>query len=403
MSGQAGMDQPKNVDRSDPGGATLPDGPFRFQDLRVPLGPEAPTVESRRMYVVIMAGGGGTRLWPLSRPDRPKPFLPLFGEESLLQATVRRLAGKELDIGPDDVFVVADRRYGHLVQDQVDARLVVEPSGRNTAAAITLASVAIDRPDDEVMIVLPADHHIVDEARFRSVIRAAHDELALGAFDVESPLVTLGVRPDRPATEYGYLLPDLNQRQRGTLTAYRLRAFEEKPAPARALQLLDEPGVAWNAGIFLWRRAAIRAALEKYTPLMLMIGQAHHSEIALMSAYERIQAISIDRAVMEGAAGDHQVVMGSMNVGWSDLGGWTAILAGLGLPGEGMVVQPGTSVLAEERDLVIERREGRLVAGAAPEGTIHPSHAVALLRGAGGGRAAVQELLDRCAAWESRA
>jgi mannose-1-phosphate guanylyltransferase len=349
-----------------------------------------------------MAGGGGTRLWPLSRPDRPKPFLPLFGEESLLQSTVRRLAGAELGIGPDDVFVVADRRYGHLVQEQVDARLVVEPSGRNTAAAIALATVAIERPDDEVMLVLPADHHIADEAKFRQVLRAAHDEMAMGgAFELEAPLVTLGIRPTRPATEYGYLLPDLDRRHRGAIVAYQLRAFEEKPEPPRAVQLLNEPGVAWNAGMFLWQRGAIRAALEKYTPLMLMIGQAYGSDIALTSAYERIQAISIDHAVMEGAAADHQVVMGALDVGWSDLGGWTAILGGLGIGGEGIVLQPGASVETDDGDLVVERQDGRLVAGPAPDGTMAPQQVVALLRGAAGRRAVVQELLDRCAAWES--
>jgi len=353
------------------------------------------------MYVVILAGGGGTRLWPLSRPDRPKPFLPLFGEESLLQATVRRLDGPELELDPDDIFIVADRRYGALVQDQVDARLVVEPSARNTAAAIALAAITIDRPTEEVMVVLPADHHIADEAGFRRVIRAAHDELALGAFDVEAPLVTLGVRPTRPATEYGYLLPDLNQRKRGAITAYQLRAFEEKPDPTRAVQLLNEPGVAWNAGMFLWQRGAIQAALEKYTPLMLMVGQAG-SEVALASAYERIQAISIDHAVMEGAAVDRKVVMGAMSVGWSDLGGWTAILDGLGVHGDGVVVQPGAVVETGADDLLIERKAGRLVAGSAPNGTMSPQQVVALLRGARGGRDAVQALLDRCAAWESR-
>ena len=354
------------------------------------------------MYVVIMAGGGGTRLWPLSRPDRPKPFLPLFGEESLLQATVRRLQGSELALDPDDIYVVADRRYGHLVQEQVDARLVVEPSGRNTAAAIALATVAIDRPEDDVMVVLPADHHIEDEATFRGVLRAAHDELARGAFEIEAPLVTLGIKPSRPATEYGYLVPDLDHRRRGKLTAYQLRAFEEKPEPPRAVQLLNEPGVAWNAGMFLWQRRAIRAALEKYTPLMLMIGQAYGSDVALNGVYEKIQAISIDRAVMEGAA-DHHVVMGRLDVGWSDLGGWTAILAGLGIPGEGLVVQPGTVVDTGDADLVVERQDGRLVAEPAPDGRMSPQQVVALLRGAGGGRAVVQELLDRCAAWESRA
>lgn len=355
------------------------------------------------MYVVIMAGGGGTRLWPLSRPDRPKPFLPLFGDESLLQATVRRLAGPELGIDEDDVFVVADRRYGHLVQEQVRARLIVEPSGRNTAAAIALATVAIERPEHEVMLVLPADHYIKDEGLFRGVIQNAHDELAGGVLGIDAPLVTLGVQPNRPSTDYGYLIPDLDRRHRGALTAYQLRAFEEKPVPARAVQLLNEPGVAWNAGMFLWQRGAIRAALEKYTPLLLLVGQAYGSEFALSMAYERIQAISIDHAVMEGAAADHQVVMGALDVGWSDLGGWTAILGGLGIDGEGTVLQPGSSVETAEGDLVVERHDGRLVAEPAPGGTMAPQQVVALLRGAAGHRAVVQELLDRCAAWESQA
>src|SRR5919112_3524876 len=110
------------------------------------------------MYAVILAGGGGTRLWPLSRPERPKPFLPLLGDESLLQRTVRRI---EPLVGRGDVYCVVDRRFGHFVREQCpDVRLIVEPSGKNTAAAITLATAVIDRPEDEVMLVLPADHAI---------------------------------------------------------------------------------------------------------------------------------------------------------------------------------------------------------------------------------------------------
>ena len=135
---------------------------------------------------------------------------------------------------------------------------------------------------------------------------------------------------------------------------------------------------------------------------MVQVGQAHASEVALAAAYERIQAISIDHAVMEGAAADHRVVMGAMDVGWSDLGGWTAILGGLGVTGEGVVVQPGTVVEVGDDDLVVERQDGRLVAATAPNGTMTPQQVVALLRGARGGRDAVQALLDRCAAWESR-
>src|SRR5512142_1010530 len=146
------------------------------------------------MYVVIMAGGGGTRLWPLSTPERPKPFLPLVSDESLLQRTVARLDGI---VDRRDIFVVVSKRYGSLVREQLpDVRVILEPSGRNTAAAVALATVAIDRPSSEVMAVLPADHTIEKEAVFRDVLVAAAEHLATGAFGIEDPLVTLGIRAD---------------------------------------------------------------------------------------------------------------------------------------------------------------------------------------------------------------
>ena len=165
------------------------------------------------MYAVIMAGGGGTRLHPLSRPERPKPFLPLVGGESLLQATERRLRPLT-----DDITVVTDRRYERLVRDQVpDAALLLEPMGRNTAAAIALATAAIDRPPDDVMLVVPGGraHRSGREGVYdRTCSATAAEHLATGAFGVEDPLVTLGTQVTRPATEYGYLLPDLARRAR---------------------------------------------------------------------------------------------------------------------------------------------------------------------------------------------
>jgi len=165
------------------------------------------------VYAVILAGGGGTRLWPLSTPEKPKPFLPLLGDRSLLQATVDRLAGHhELPIQLADVTVVTDRRYANLVAEQLPGvSVIVEPSGRNTAAAVALATIAIDRDPDEVMLVLPADQRIVDGASERRVLNVAAG-LAAGAFEVESPLVTLGVRAMRPVTDYGYLIPDPDRR-----------------------------------------------------------------------------------------------------------------------------------------------------------------------------------------------
>ena len=164
------------------------------------------------MYVVIMAGGGGTRLWPLSRPERPKPFLPLTGEETLLQATVRRLLdGPELSgLDRSSIAVVTDRRYASLIREQLGpVQVLSEPTGRNTAPAVALAALAIDRDDDEVMVVLPADHLIdpVREGEFRQVIANVADGLAGGSFGIDAPLVTLGVRPTGPSTDYGYLVP----------------------------------------------------------------------------------------------------------------------------------------------------------------------------------------------------
>ena len=135
------------------------------------------------MYAVIMAGGGGTRLHPLSRPERPKPFLPLLGERSLLEATAERLRPLT-----DDITVVTDRRYERLVREQLpDVQLLLEPLGRNTAAAIALATLAIDRPDDDVMVVLPADQTIERDEVFRDVLRTAADAIQIRGFVQDKP------------------------------------------------------------------------------------------------------------------------------------------------------------------------------------------------------------------------
>jgi mannose-1-phosphate guanylyltransferase len=351
------------------------------------------------MYAVIMAGGGGTRLHPLSRPACPKPFLPLLSDRSLLQDTIARLDGLT-----DDISVVTDRRYEQLVRGQVpSAGLVLEPQGRNTAAAIALATLAIDRPEDEVMLVLPADQTIERPDRYRAVIRTAAERLATGSFGIEAPLVTLGIRVDRPATGYGYLIPDIVRGQQiETVRAYPLTRFEEKPKPARADQLMGQEGVAWNAGIFLWRRSTIRSAMERYTGLLQSLGPMVGSAAALQDAYEAIQRpVSIDYAVMEGAAQSGHVVMASMDVGWSDLGSWSSLLAALGARGTGAVVQPGETVTVADEDLIIRRVEGRLGVIAPPErGTMTATQPLAHLRGAGPDRSIVERLLERCSAVE---
>ena len=298
--------------------------------------------------------------------------------------------------------VVTDQRYRSLVADQLPAaEILSEPMGRNTAAAIALATVGFERPSDEVMLVLPADHEIRRADTFRAVLRAAAG-LAEGCFDIAAPLVTLGIRVDRPATEYGYLRPDLG---RGTdilgQPAYPLLAFEEKPTEARALELLRESGVAWNAGIFAWRRRAIRDALERHTGLITLLEPLAGAE-ALEAAYDRVRPVSIDVAVMERAAADHQVVMTAMNAGWSDLGSWSSLLMAIGAAGTGRVVQAGEPAAAGPDDLVVERADGRLTLFEGPR-SILASSPTALLSGAGGSRSQIEGLLERVARQEVRA
>lgn len=347
------------------------------------------------MYAVIMAGGGGTRLHPLSRPERPKPFLPLLPSgETLLQATARRLP-------TDDITVVTERRYERFVRDQLpEAELLLEPMGRNTAAAIALATIAIDRSDDEVMLVVPADAYIepTSEPLYTSVLEDA-ERLASDAFDIDGPLVTFGVQASRPATEYGYLVPRLDTRREVSgLTAYQLARFEEKPTQEHAQALLREPGVAWNAGIFLWRRRAITSALGRFTGLLQTLRPMVGAPMLLESAYEAIQqARSIDHAVMESAARNGQVVMGAMDVAWSDLGSWSAVLSAIGAHGEGAVVQPGETANVDSDDLVVRRVDGRLGVIAPPQrGSITAAQPIALLRGSAPDIDVVESLIDRC-------
>jgi mannose-1-phosphate guanylyltransferase len=213
--------------------------------------------------------------------------------------------------------------------------------------------------------------------------------------------MTVGVEVNRPATEYGYLLPDL---QRGAVLhgqqCYPLQGFEEKPTLARALELRDLPGVAWNAGIFAWRRQAIRDALERYTGLITLLGPVYGHR-SLDAAYDRLRPVSIDTAVMESAAADGQVVMTAMDAGWSDLGTWTELLAAIGATGTGRVVPAGERAMAGPGDLVVESVDGRLALLDGPR-SILASSAAALLSGAGDSRVAIEALLERVARQEAR-
>jgi mannose-1-phosphate guanylyltransferase len=340
------------------------------------------------MYAVILAGGGGTRLRPLSRADRPKPFLPLVDDRTLIQRTVERLAALP---GLSGLFVVVSPTYADLVASQVpSAEIVIEPDGRNTAAAIALATLAIDRPEDEVMAVLPSDHVIRREDLYRDVLAASADVAA-----ATGSLLTLGIQMDRPATEYGYLIPADAGSERHGLRVHRLAAFREKPPRDDAERLYATGGgIAWNAGMFLWQRGVIRDALAAHTDLPL------RDAASLLDAYPSLRTRSIDYEVMEPAAAAGRVLMASMDVGWTDIGGWSALLAEIGAVGHGRVAEAGEVAELGADDLLLRSGPSGLALTAGP-GTIAIDSPSALLTGAGAHRDIVQALLDRVAEAEA--
>jgi mannose-1-phosphate guanylyltransferase len=313
------------------------------------------------VYAVVLAGGGGTRLWPLSRPECPKPFLHLLGDETLIQRTVARLAPL---VAPEDVYVVAERGHMRLVAEQLPAipaaNLLAEPIGRNTAAAVAFAAEAVTRPEDEVMLVLPADAYVADEAGFRAALAAAGVVASTGVAATPGtaalggPLVTLGVTPNRPETGYGYVLAKPPARQVTGRSVFDVERFVEKPTAEKAEELIATGLASWNAGIFAWTRATIRDRLARHAPGILGPIRAICASGTLQDlevAYPSIRATSIDYAVMEPASVEGGVAVVPMDVGWSDLGSWAALRDVWQAASAASSVAPGAVGWGNRRDL----------------------------------------------------
>ena len=260
---------------------------------------------SSRPYAVVLAGGGGTRLWPLSSPHRPKPFLPLLHGRSPLAVTLERLAPL---VPIDDTYSGVAASQVQLVREcapQIAAdHILAEPVSRNTGAAVTLAVTAINRADDAVMLVIPADHAVRDDGAWRVALAAAADH----ASREEGALYTLGVVPTRPETGFGYIVAD----------GERVTRFTEKPQRDEAERLIAA-GARWNAGTFAWRRDSARAALQRFAPTLINgIGE-----------YSTVPAGPIDTFVMEPAAAAGLVRTLPLDCGWSDIGSWGELRAHL--------------------------------------------------------------------------
>jgi len=269
------------------------------------------------IHPVILCGGGGTRLWPLSLKRRPKPFLPLIGQTSLFEQAIARVAD---DPRFADPIIVAGPAHQDLITQQMHGaphRLIIEPAAKNTAPAIALAATLLD-PDD-IMLVCPSDHYIADPLSFCEAAVGA------GTLAAQDYLTAFGITPERPETGYGYI------RQGEALDGgFSIAEFVEKPDLTRAQSYLDSGKYSWNGGIFAFRAGAFLAALEEHRPAMAdlvgaaMGGSSQDGSVIHPGAqsFSEVEGESVDYALMENSA---RAAMVPASMGWSDIGNWAAL------------------------------------------------------------------------------
>jgi mannose-1-phosphate guanylyltransferase len=278
-----------------------------------------------RLYVLVLSGGAGTRLWPLSRRDRPKQFLGLLGERSLLQDTVDRVA----EFVPSErIFVVAPPEHRALVHEQLPEmpvdHLVVEPYPRGNAAAIGLAMAALAAFDpDAVVAVLPSDHVVGNRAQFRKVLIAATAAAERGH------LVTLGITPERADTGFGYIEAGEKLDVEAPVEVLAVKRFVEKPKREAAEKMVAAGGHYWNAGMFVWRVEEILHAYEKHLPktaaaitaLRDAIGSPRYESV-LAEVWEETDRTTVDYGIAEKA---DNVAVVPADIGWQDVGSWARL------------------------------------------------------------------------------
>ena len=277
-------------------------------------------------YAVIMAGGGGTRLWPISRKETPKQLLPLLGKESMFQSTVARL---EKLFPHERILVVTVDEQARVMQEQVPSipkeNYLIEPAPRGTASVVALAAAVIKKRDPEaVMAIQTADHHIRNQDLFQYLLRTAMEVAEKGY------LVTLGITPTFPSTGYGYI-------QQGELLdgdykypVYTVKRFMEKPDEAIAQQLLRSGDHSWNSGMFVWRADVILTEIQKQMPglfhavdKIVSVWNTSQRDETTQKLWYDLESQTVDYGVMEKA--ERVAVLPAGGLGWSDVGAWDSL------------------------------------------------------------------------------
>ena len=304
----------------------------------------------KKRYVVIMAGGRGERFWPQSRLKRPKHLLPIVGDSAMLFQTIERLDGL---VPIEQIFVITNSEQRESVLETcpelLPERVIGEPIGRDTAAAVGLAALLVEKEGgDSAFALLPADHVIEDAEGFRSVLSAAFE-----AAEADDTLVTVGIKPSFPSTGYGYL--QCGELVEGDFSrpVMKVERFVEKPNLEKAKLYMEQGSYFWNAGMFVWRPGVILAEIDRLVPdlsegLNILRSAWENSsslDQAMNQVYPNLKKISIDFAVMEKADG---VVMLESDFDWDDVGEWPAIARHYPADGDGNVFKgEGLAIDAE--------------------------------------------------------
>ncbi len=348
------------------------------------------------LHGMIMAGGGGTRFWPRSRQNRPKQFLTLSGDRSLLQHAFDRL---ESGIPAQQIWVITGQQYVEETIRQLPElptdHIVGEPVGRDTAPCIGLGAALIEREDaDAVMVVTPADHVIEPTQEFRRAIHVAEQWVK----DDPTAFVTLGVPPTYPATGYGYIHRDPTATKRQGALIFKVREFKEKPDRETAERFVSSGDYYWNSGIFVWQAKALLAALRENRPQLhaaiTRIADAWPTperESVLREQYSGLEKISIDYAVMERA---RNVFVIEAPFRWDDVGSWLAVERMNPQDGDGNTIL-ATHAGLKTSNSVIVADPGKLIATIGVENLIIIQSGDAILVADRREESAVKDLVER--------
>lgn len=310
--------------------------------------------KNRHIYAVIMAGGGGTRLWPLSRKAIPKQLLTLFNGKTLFQIAADRLIG---EFSPENVFVVTvaeqAERLSKITPQIPQENFLIEPMPRGTAAVVALAAVAIQKKDPQaVMVVLTADHFIKNVEGFISTLQAACECAQ------EKWLVTIGVQPTFPSTGYGYIESGDVVSEYGRHKVFKALRFEEKPDENRAIDFIKSGKYYWNSGMFVWRVDEILKEFAKFMPelyetinrIPACIGGTHDTEV-FIKEWLGIQPQTIDYGIMEKS--ERVAVIPAVDLGWNDVGSWDSLFEVMPADEQGNILLTDDTITLDSRNSLI--------------------------------------------------